>query len=282
MVALLAETYRKYFKLALAHARTTEDDPESWAWNQLQPAVVAALEWMREWYVLACDGENQSVRHVGSVDFAPGQTVSLSIPTKVPPRPTSWDAPAWLFGVSTAFFGVGPLKQRNVPSSDSEQRLGQAHTRLLLKGARRVFLWELGAAIDTVQNEETAAAGAIPNEPPVRQAETPIGRNASKHRPKGAAGLGQKKADLSRYMDGLTEKQRLAISFKYEYELGLGEIAGGRIEGSGEQCRIWNFLPAGRQIFGFSLSVACFFRRDGLSDAPLMKFGRGLPNSIAR
>ena len=225
MVALLAETYRKYFKLALAHARTTADDPESWAWNQLQPAVGAALEWMREWYVLACDGENQSVRHVGSVDFAPGQTVSLSFPTNVPPLPTAWLAPVWLFGVSTAFFGVGPLKEQHVPSSDSEERLGEAHTRLLLKGARRVFLWELGAAIETVQNEETAAAGAVPAETIVRDTERPNERNASKHRSKGTEGLVHKTVDLSQYMDKLTEKQRMAFSLRFEYELGLAEVA---------------------------------------------------------
>ena len=45
---------------------------------------------------------------------------------------------------------------------DSEERLGEAHTRLLLKGARRVFLWELSATFRTARNEETAEAGAIP------------------------------------------------------------------------------------------------------------------------
>jgi DNA-directed RNA polymerase specialized sigma24 family protein len=34
-----------------------------------------------------------------------------------------------------------------------------------------------------------------------------------------------RKADLSRYMHNLTEKQRLAFSLKYEYQLGLAEIA---------------------------------------------------------
>lgn len=226
MIALLAETYRKYFKLALAHARAPEDAPEIWAWTQLQPAVGAALIWMREWYVLACDGENQSVRHVGSVDFAPGQTVSVSVPTNVPPlSASSWRAPAWLFGVSIALFGVGRMKEKNVPSCDSEQRLGDAHTRLLFKGARRVFLWSLGAAIETAQNEETAAAGAIHSEPPFREAHIPDDRNTSMQRPKGMEGLVQKKTNLSHYMDGLTEKQQMAISLKYEYELGLEEIA---------------------------------------------------------
>jgi len=226
MIALLAETYRKYFKLVLANARTTEVAPEVWAWSQLQPAVFAALVWMQEWYVLACDGENQSVRHVGSVPFVPGQTFSISVPTNVPPLSTScWRAPAWLFGVSVALFGVGPMKEKNVPNEDSGQRLGDAHTRLLLKGARRVFLWTLGTAIATVQNEETAAAGAIHSEPPFRDANIPNDGEVSRHQPKGTEGLVQKQSDLSKYMDGLTEKQRLAFSLKFEYGLGLTEIA---------------------------------------------------------
>lgn len=223
MVALLADTYRKYFKLALANGRKIECDPDIWAWDQLQPAVNSALEWMREWYVLACDGENQRVRRVGSVDFTPGQMVSFSIPMNVLPLPASWHAPAWLFGLSATFFGVGRLKDQNIPSSASEQRLTQGHTRLLHKGARRVFLWELANAIETVQSEETAEAGAIPSEPPLREA-NPV-RNTSARPHKGTDGLPQKKLDFSQYMDGLTAKQRLACSLKYEYELGLGEIA---------------------------------------------------------
>jgi len=45
-----------------------------------------------------------------------------------------------------------------------------------------------------------------------------------KHWLKGTQGLARK-ADLSRYMQGLTEKQQLAASLKWEYLLGLGEIA---------------------------------------------------------
>lgn len=226
VIALLAETYRKLFKLALAHVRTSEDAPENWAWIQLQPAVSAALVWIEEWYVLACDGENQSVRHIGSLAYEPGQTASISVPTTVPPLSTaSWRAPAWLFGVSIALFGVGRIKEKNVPSCDSKQRLGGAHTRLLLKGARRVFLWALASAIETVQNEETAAAGAIHCETPFREPDISNDRNSSSRRPKGTEGLVKKKSDLSKYMDGLTEKQQLAFSLKYEYELGLTEIA---------------------------------------------------------
>ncbi|MGA8222512.1 MAG: sigma factor-like helix-turn-helix DNA-binding protein [Candidatus Acidiferrales bacterium] len=51
---------------------------------------------------------------------------------------------------------------------------------------------------------------------------------ASKRRLKGLEGLGPKETDLSRYakyMDNLTEKQRLAFSMKFEYGLGLTQIA---------------------------------------------------------
>jgi len=165
LVSVLADSYRQYFKLALAHPRQAERDPHQWAWGQLQPVVGAALEWIRDWYILACDGENQYVQHVGSTEFLPGQTVSLSIPTTAPPSPPpeSWRAPAWLFSISP-LVGVGPLKDKHVPAINSEEKLGAAHTRLLLKGARRVFLWQLGAAIEAVRNEEIAAAGAIPAE----------------------------------------------------------------------------------------------------------------------
>jgi len=45
-----------------------------------------------------------------------------------------------------------------------------------------------------------------------------------KHWLKGTQGLGGK-TDLSRYFHSLTEKQQLAASLKFEYELGLTEIA---------------------------------------------------------
>lgn len=45
------------------------------------------------------------------------------------------------------------------------------------------------------------------------------------NRPKGLEALPSKKLDLSRYMDNLTEKQRMAFSLKNEYGLGLAEIA---------------------------------------------------------
>jgi predicted DNA-binding protein (UPF0251 family) len=222
LVSVLADSFRQYFKLALAHPRQTRRDPHLWAWDQLQPAVRASLEWIRDWFILACDGENRFVRRMASTEYTPGQTVSLPIPTTVTrfPQPESWRAPAWLFQVSLAHFGVGLLKTEHVPARDSEERLGAAHTRLLLKGARRVFLRELRTAIETVWNEELAAAGAIPT------GQVSVERSESKARqPKGFDGLGPKKTDLSRYMHNMTEKQQLAFSLKYEYALGLAKIA---------------------------------------------------------
>jgi DNA-directed RNA polymerase specialized sigma24 family protein len=75
--------------------------------------------------------------------------------------------------------------------------------------------------MDKVRNEEIAAAGALP-------AQT-MGEGPTPRKPKdwlkGTQGLGQKKADLSRYLHGLTDKQQLAASLKWEYGLGLSEIA---------------------------------------------------------
>ena len=223
LVSLLVDGYRRCFKLALAHPREAGRDPHQWAWGQLQRAVSATLEWIRDWYILACDGENQYHRRIGSVPFVPGQTVSLSIPTAVPPfpPPESWRAPAWLFQVSLALVGVGPLKTENVPANDSEEKLGAAHTRLLLKGARRVFLWALEAAIETVRNEEIAARAIAAQAIGGGQSGQP---KKPKHWSKGIEGL-IRKADLSRYKQGLTEKQELAFSLKYEYEVGPAEIA---------------------------------------------------------
>jgi hypothetical protein len=222
LITLLAESYRRFFKLALAHASALETSADMWAQVQFQPALRVALEWIREWYILACDGENHQLRHLGSMPLIPGQTVSMPIPTAVPPLPpsASWRAPAWLFGVSP-LLGIGPLKTEHVPARDSEEKLGSAHTRLLLKGAKRAFLWDLGAAIETVRNEEIAAAGAVPAEMGGGQGGQ---ANKPKHWLKGAEGL-VGKSDFSQYMHNLTEKQQLAFSLKYEYELGLAEIA---------------------------------------------------------
>jgi hypothetical protein len=186
LVPILGESYRQYFKLALAHPRRTHNDPHVWAWEQLQPSVLASLEWIRDWYILACDGENRFVRLEVSGEFAPGQTVSLPIPATLAPLPPpeSWRAPAWLFQISLAFFGIGALKEVHIPARDSEEKLGAAHARLLFKGTRRVFLWDLEAVTKTVQNEELAAAGAIPeiSVAGINQARRPNKRNGWEQR----------------------------------------------------------------------------------------------------
>jgi len=227
LVALFIENYRRYFKLALAYPHQAGSDPDEWAWNQLQPALYTTFEWIRDWYILACDGENRYVQHVGSTEFVPGQTASLSIPLTISPAPPpeSWRAPAWLFQIGPVV-GVGPLKEHHVPATDSEEKLSAAHTRLLLKGTRRVFLMALGTTIETVRNEETAAAGAILAETTDSQeARRSDKRKGSKRPLKGVEGLGPKQADLSQYTHKLTEKQQLAFSLKYEYGLGPAEIA---------------------------------------------------------
>jgi hypothetical protein len=169
LVSVVAKSYRRLFKLALAHPRQTGPDPHQWAWGQLQPAVRAALEQIRDWYVLACDGENRYVQHLGRVEVVPGQTASLAIPLSVSisPTPKLWRAPSWVFVVAP-YMGFGALKSENVPANDSEAKLDIAHTRLLLQGARRAFFWGLGAALERVRNEETADAGAIPTPREVR------------------------------------------------------------------------------------------------------------------
>jgi hypothetical protein len=151
----------------------------------------------------------------------------MSIPLNPPEiaSPESWRAPVWLFAVGSVV-GIGPLKTKNVPPRDSEEKLSAAHTRLLLKGARRVFLWKVGAEIETVRNEEIAAAGAIPKPPTITVQTAESGkRKGSKREFKGTEGLGKRASDLSKYMDGLTEKQQLALSLRLEYRLPLAEVA---------------------------------------------------------
>lgn len=195
MVLLLADCYRRCFRIALAHASQTGGDPHTWAQAQLQHAIGTAREWICDWYTLACEGESQ--------------------------QPGSWRSPAWLFAVSPSV-GIGHLKQHHVPNRDSVEKLSEAHTRLLLKGARRVFLWELRAVIETVRNQETAAAGTIPRDVEGKEAEQ---RSKTNHWLKGTEGLASKKADLSQYMDKLTKKQQLAFSLTYEYQLRPAEVA---------------------------------------------------------
>jgi hypothetical protein len=165
MVCVLADTYRRYFKLALAYPRDTGQNADRWAVIQLQTAIHAAIAWIGDWYVLACDGENRTLVILDNVPVGPGQTtVTREIDVSKlysPPSASPWRAPAWLFGVSLPYFGIGVLKTNRMPDRESAERLGPSHTRLLLKGAKWVFLWELGKAIETVRNEEIAAAGTV-------------------------------------------------------------------------------------------------------------------------
>lgn len=52
LVSVLADSFRQYFKLALAHPRQTRHEPHLWAWDRLGPAVRASLEWIGDWYIL--------------------------------------------------------------------------------------------------------------------------------------------------------------------------------------------------------------------------------------
>lgn len=227
LVTIFTVTYRRFLSMALAHPRECGSDAHAWACNQLQGGLGPVGEWIGDWYALACDGENEHVQRAASIPFVPGETVSASIPILSPPSfdAKSWRAPAWLFAVSP-LMGFGPLKSKNVPDSNSAQRLSGAHTRLLLKGMRKVFLSRLRDEIATARNEVTAAAGAIAatsaqNESSARK------RRLAKPRPKGFEGL-QKQRDLSQYdqyMDGLTEKQRMALSLRLEYECRPAQIA---------------------------------------------------------
>jgi hypothetical protein len=81
--------------------------------------------------VLACDDENESVRHRGSVPVTPGQSQAFPAPIEIDPRPTlkSWLAPVWLFGVSP-MFGFRGLKEQHVPARDPDEKLDKAHTRI--------------------------------------------------------------------------------------------------------------------------------------------------------
>ncbi len=166
LLLLLGRNYRRYFKVGLAQQSVAGSEPHAWAWVQLQPAIYAAADWICDWYILACSGENRLTRMVGSKDIVPGETASFSLPLTAPPVQSakSWRAPAWLFSILPDLTGIGQMKQNNIPVTDSEEELGAAHTHLIVKGARRAFLSQLAEIIEIVRNEETAAAGAIPVE----------------------------------------------------------------------------------------------------------------------
>lgn len=185
LILVLASSYRLYFRLALAHPRQTGPEPHEWAWGQLMDFVEFIQEWICEWYVLACDGENRWVRRMASEEGVPGQIASPLIPNTIRPSSSlqSWRAPAWLFQVSP-LFGLEPLKKELIPATDSEDKLGAEHTQLLLQGARRVFLWDLEAAIKIARNQEVAAAGAIPVQSANKEVRRSINRKGRDEREK--------------------------------------------------------------------------------------------------
>ncbi len=186
LVALLADSYRRYFRVGLAQPRLAGLDAHDWAWGQLQPAIYVASDWICDWYILACSGENRLIQSIVSVRVDPGTTASLTIPLTAPSLSPagSWRSPAWLFSIFPPLTGIGRMKPNHIPATDSEEELSAAHSRLILKGARRAFLWDLAAVIETLRNEETAAAGAIPVERAIGKTRRTIKRTGWEQREK--------------------------------------------------------------------------------------------------
>jgi hypothetical protein len=160
---IFAEAYRRYFKLALANPQECKPSPDEWACIQLRESMGVAFDWLSNWWVLACDGENQHVRLAASVPFVPGENVSVSSPTILTsdsqPR-TWWCAPCWTFVVYPP--GINALRKEHMPDTTSDEKLSPAHTRLILKAMRRIFLMKLRMDMDRGRNEEIIAAGTIP------------------------------------------------------------------------------------------------------------------------
>ena len=126
---ILVEAYRRYFRLALASPQECGPNPDEWACNQLREGIGVAFDWLTNWWVLACDGENQHVRLVASIPFVPGEAMSVSIPTSLPPgsKPrTWWCAPCWTFVVYPP--GINVIKTKHVPDTTSDEKLSPALT----------------------------------------------------------------------------------------------------------------------------------------------------------
>jgi hypothetical protein len=164
LAAILTSSYRRYFKLALAQPQLIASGPHEWASQQFASVVDLISEWIRDWFSLACDGSNQHMQLIASVPFELEQTVTIPLKPVESSTAVNWLAPAWLFQVG-AIVGIAFLRTEHVPDRNTEEKLSTAHTRLLLKGARKVFLFKLRTEFERVSNEELALAGTNPAHP---------------------------------------------------------------------------------------------------------------------
>src|SRR5271156_8277 len=200
---IVAEAFRRYFKLALANPQDCSPGPNEWACNQLQESIGVVFDWLSNWWVLACDGENQHVRLAASVPILPGEKVSMSIPTTLPadsqPR-TWWRAPCWTLVVYPP--GITLLRQEHVPDTTSNEKLSPAHTRLILKAMRRMFLMMLSRDMDRARSEEIIAAGTIPAHATLTEKRKPNKRAGWEERLK-LYGVIRKILDANRDLQGI-------------------------------------------------------------------------------
>jgi hypothetical protein len=138
------------------------------------------------------------------------------------------DSPAWVLEVNeivellpSRIFGALPVSLRSggFDSNNSAQVDAIKSAIATLSNIEQIQAF-VGKVLDQqlgrLERRWSATVAPVPE---------PIAVKSSKRPLRGVEGLAQKAIDLSRYMDNLTEKQRLAFSLKFEYELGLAEIA---------------------------------------------------------
>lgn len=177
LCAACVEGFRLFFRLALAHPDLIRENPQKWAYDQIGPLIRFALDEISEWFMLACEGENRCAKKIGTAELIPNQTVSIAIPLTVPEHVSKneWRAPAWLFAVAAELTGIGLMKDSSVPKNDLDMRLGASHTRLILKGARKVFKQNMHSGIARIYDEEIARYAS--NSPSPIHFQTVINRN---------------------------------------------------------------------------------------------------------
>ena len=138
------------------------------------------------------------------------------------------DAPAWVLEINDVvellpFRILGalpePLRTEGFDENNSARTEAIRSAANTLSSVEQIQALTRGVLDQQLRRLEQRWSAAIV------QVRGPNDQEASKRRVKGVEGLGPKAIDLSKYMDNLTEKQRLAFSLKFEYELGLGEIA---------------------------------------------------------